>query len=227
MSDLKPLPSWDSEATWSTFETGLFHGVVGGVEIQKSADDLERYRELVEASQPDVLIETGTRAGGSALWFNRELNLRVFTIDIAPQWATRGDPPDTRADIDWITGSSTAGWVADCVEQKLASLGEVRVMVSLDSDHHAAHVFDEIAVWAEFVSDGCYLVIEDACFDMWEPKRARVGGLRIPEVGGTLAAINDRATRDTLTREGFRRDEALESRTPISHSPVGWWRKDA
>jgi cephalosporin hydroxylase len=70
---LNPLPSWSSEETWQMFRNGLYHGVFRGAEIQKSADDLHRYQELVEISQPDIVIETGTRAGGSALYFRHEL----------------------------------------------------------------------------------------------------------------------------------------------------------
>ncbi len=219
---LEPLPSWSSEATWRTFEEGSFHGYVRGIEVQKSADDLERYRELVEASQPDLLIETGTRAGGSALYFHHELGLEVITVDKNPQWRTRGTPPWTRGGIDWIVGPSTERWVyTHCLARAKAS--GMRVMVSLDSDHHAGHVSDEITMWSEIVSPGCYLVIEDACFDMWEPDRARVGGGQIPEVGGPLKAINRQRPR--LAQLGFRRDEAVEGFSPISHSPVGWWRR--
>lgn len=223
MNFLKPLPGWSSEKTWETFTNGQFHGSIRGVEVQKSADDLERYRELVEASQPDLVIETGTRAGGSALYFHHELGLRVITIDSNPQWRSRGAPHDC-GKIDWVVGSSTdqetRSWVVDRLKGR-----DLRVMVSLDADHHNLHVQREIVMWAPLVSRGCYLVVEDACFDVWEPDRARIGGGQIPEVGGALAAINHQ--RSTLRDLGFRRDEALEDSSPISHSPVGWWRRDA
>ena len=75
---LNPHPTWDLGQTYQTFTKGTFHGVIMGVEIQKSDDDLLRYQEIVDISQPDIVIETGTRAGGSAVWFHRELQLQVI-----------------------------------------------------------------------------------------------------------------------------------------------------
>jgi cephalosporin hydroxylase len=216
---LRPLASWDSDATWATFENGNFHGLIGEVEIQKSDDDLERYREAIEMTQPDWIIETGTRAGGSALWFWREMGVRVITIDVAPQWRVRGRPPYRGNEIEWVVGSSISD---SAIEHARERTKGARVMVSLDSDHHTAHVQAEIALYATLVTPGCHMVIEDGCFDMWEPRKARVGGGKIPEYGGPLHAIN--MQHRLLTSGGFWRDEAIEGLTPISHSPVGWWR---
>lgn len=220
---LEPLPSWDLGKTWQTFPSGLFHGEIGGVEIQKSDDDLERYRELVEISQPDIVIETGTRAGGSALWFRQVLDLQVVTIDLAPQYAEKG-PPYRGPGIEWISGHSS---IRDVVVNRVLPLIEgKRVMVSLDSDHHSSHVQAEMAVWGPLVSPGCYLVVEDACFDAFnefgQPDWARVGGHKIPEIGGPLDALRKSGIEHSTV---FWRDEALESLTDISHSPCGWWRK--
>jgi cephalosporin hydroxylase len=216
---LQPLPSWDSEATWRTFEDGNFHGVYRGAELQKSDDDLDRYTELVQISHPDVIIETGTRYGGSALWFRHELGLDVITIDIEPKIDQRHD----LLGITSIRGSSQDLLLAARVIKQLREDKGVRVMVSLDADHHADMVDVETALWADAVSPGCYLVIEDACFDMWSPERARVGGAQIPERGGPLHSINRCA--DWLRGRSFWRDEAVEALSTVSHSPCGWWRR--
>jgi cephalosporin hydroxylase len=218
---LLPLPSWSSKDTWATFENGNFHGVFRGVEVQKSDDDLERYREAIVSSQPDFIVETGTRAGGSAMWFWLEMGVRVITIDISPQWMTRGRPPYRGNEIEWVVGSSISD---SAIEHARAATQGARVMVSLDSDHHSAHVQAEIAMLGTLVTPGCHLVVEDACFDMWDPDRARIGGGKIPEHGGPLHAIN--MQRRLLESTGFQRDTAIEGLTPISHSPVGWWRLD-
>ncbi len=215
--ELMPLDFWDSERTWSTFEDGTFHSFIGDVEVQKCEWDLDRYDDLIEVSQPDVIIETGTRAGGSALWF-REQGLRVFSIDKCP-------PPGrlpVRGGITYITDDSADPKLVKFI-QPLLQPGQ-RVMVSLDSDHHAPHVVAEIMLWAGLVTPGCYLVIEDGCFEQWDEHRARKGGWKIPEVGGPVAAINQ--CWDHLSGLGFYRDIELETITSISHSPVGWWRRD-
>lgn len=219
---LQPLPSWSKEATWGTFENGMFHGVIGGVEIQKSDDDLARYEALVGVSQPDVVIETGTRAGGSALWFMRKLGLEVITIDIAPAFQKMGSPqaapPYQGPGIAWIRGSSIAQATLD---QVLPLVRGKRVMVSLDSDHHNLHVQAEISMWGPLVTPGCYLVVEDACFDLFDEDKARVGGEKIPEWGGALPAIQAQLGRTSI----FERDTEIEGMSSISHSPVGWWRR--
>ncbi len=221
MLDLQPLPSWDSERTWATFTEGTFHQHIQGVELQKSADDLDRYQEAIETSQPDLVIETGTREGGSALWF-AEQGLQVITIDLLGGAGQQARNRRVHESIWYLGGYSSTKLPHAEMEWIRRHCDKKRVMVSLDSDHHTPHVIDEIHLWMEFVTKGCYLVVEDACFDMWEPDRARVGGARIPELGGPLPAIQESA--EHLLTSGFWRDEAIEGLTGISHSPVGWWR---
>lgn len=229
---LSPLSNWDLGQTWGTFAKGTFHGSLGGVEIQKSGDDLARYEEIIDISQPDIIVETGTRAGGSALWFHRALGLQVVTIDVAPAFqklgSPRAEPPYQGPGIEWVRGSSiNPGVVGDV----LPLLKGKRVMVSLDSDHHSVHVQAEIATWAPLVTPGCYMVVEDACFDLFAragyPDWARVGGDRIPEYGGALDAMEKQGLGQRVHVDGrsFWRDESVEGITPISHSPCGWWRK--
>jgi cephalosporin hydroxylase len=170
------------------------------------------------------VIETGTRRGGSALWF-QTVGLKVITID--SDWdagaEARRQHGDNIPNIEWIRGrSSIDGRLQSEVDRHLQR-GQ-RVMVSLDSDHHTEHVIGEIALWSPFVTPGCYLVVEDGCFDMWPADRARVGGAEIPERGGPLGAI--RRSQTSLKRQGFYRDESVEGLHPVSHSPVGWWRHD-
>ena len=161
---LEPLESWDLGKTWGTFTSGTFHGSIRGVEIQKSDDDLERYRELVEISQPDIVIETGTRRGGSALYLHHDLGLQVVTIDIAPTFDNGKVPWHANSGIRSLVGSSVK---PEIISEVLPLIRGKRVMVSLDSDHHSAHVQAEMRVWGQFVSPGCYMVVEDACFDLF------------------------------------------------------------
>lgn len=223
---LEPAPNWDLQATLDTFRNGTFHGVYKGLELQKSDDDLDRYRTLVAESQPDLLIETGTRAGGSALWFHDELDLQVVSIDIVPQFS-RGAPRGKW--LEFVIGSSIGDAAVRHVAEKLAKDKGKRVMVSLDADHHSPHVQAEISTWAQFVTPGCYLVVEDACFDLFARAglndEARIGGSRIPEYGGALDAIERCLEMPTHVGSQFYRDHWLEQQTSVSHSPVGWWRR--
>lgn len=216
---MRPLDSWDAEATWRTFETGAFKQNYRGLELQKSKEDLDRYRALYCVSRPDLIIETGTRYGASALWFQHELGVEVITIDVLPQIKSQHAGPG----LESIRGSSISDWVLEVLFKRVAGK---RVMVSLDSDHHSPHVQAEIHRLGALVTPGCYLVIEDACFDLFDlagrPDRARVGGSQIPLVGGPLDAI-EKTRMDTS--HIWDRDVDIEGMAEISHSPCGWWRR--
>ena len=106
-----------------------------------------------------MLVETGTRFGGSARYFASLFDLlgsgRVITVDIDPE-ASR--PPHDR--ISYLEGSSTAD---DVVAQIRSAIGpDDRVLAILDSDHSYAHVRDELAIYGELVSPGSYLIVEDS-----------------------------------------------------------------
>ena len=133
-----------------------------GTEVQKCPFDLWTYEEILNETRPDVLIEMGTFKGGSALYFASLFDLmkhgRVITIDIEDQ---PGKPQHDR--ITYLLGSSTAPEIVAKVKS-LIQPGE-RVMVSLDSDHRAAHVSKELSIYSEMVTPGSYLVVEDTHFN--------------------------------------------------------------
>lgn len=216
---IQPLPNWNSAQTWGTFEDGGYRRFYEGLELQKSSEDLDRYRAAVQESGAEVIIETGTRYGASALFFHLDLGLEVVSIDIGPQFIAAIGAPHDGPGIIWVIGSSTSSESFEIARR--ASEGK-RTMVSLDSDHHSAHVQAEIRLFSTLVTPGCHLAIEDACFDLWEGDRSRRGGPQIPEIGGPLDAI--RAV-DLEHDERFERAVDIEGRWPISHSPCGWWKR--
>jgi cephalosporin hydroxylase len=128
-----------------------------GIPILKSPLDCWVYQELIHELRPDLIIETGTDLGGSALFLASVCGLidhgRVVSIDI--RRATRVTHPR----ITFLVGDSTSTEIVDQVRQ--AAVGAERVMVILDSDHHAAHVGRELRAYRDFVSPGSYLVVED------------------------------------------------------------------
>jgi cephalosporin hydroxylase len=78
---------------------------------------------------------------------------RVITIDID---AKPGRPQHPR--LSYVTGSSVDKAVIAHVR---AAVGAERTMVVLDSDHRAAHVYDEIIAYSPLVQPGDYLIVED------------------------------------------------------------------
>ena len=116
-----------------------------GVTVQKTPLDLFVMQEILFETRPDVLIETGTYKGGSAFFFAKLFDQighgRIMTVDIERQ---PGLPEHER--IQYLLGSSTDPGVLDQIRAGIAP-GE-RVMVLLDSDHHAAHVLEELSCTA-------------------------------------------------------------------------------
>lgn len=203
----------DRAASWSTFsaEAGYtqYHCGIG---LWKTADDLDRYRKAIEATRPEVLVETGTRWGGFAAWVADEFDAEVITVDA---YRTKGRPARWPG-VAFVSGDSTDTRIAAAVADLV---GGRRCMVSLDSDHHAPHVEAEILAYGPLVTPGCYLVVEDGLADLVDADRSRRFGSQIPERGGPLYAIE----RTVAVDPAWRRDLDIEALTPVSHHPAGWW----
>lgn len=133
-----------------------------GVAVVKHPNDLFTYAEIIHQTKPDLIIETGTFAGGSALFLANLCDLadqgRVLSIDLATD---RPLPEHPR--IDYLLGLSSTDEVVLSHVAKHAD-GK-RCMVILDSAHNAAHVLDELKAYSPFVSKGCYLIVEDSNVD--------------------------------------------------------------
>lgn len=129
-----------------------------GVPILKNPMDLWIYQEIINDLRPTLIIETGTAMGGSALFFasmfDRHAYGNVVSVDIEPHEKLPRHPR-----IRFITGSSTDPQIVQQV--KAIAKGHPRVMVILDSDHSEAHVLAELDAYAELVTPGQFLVVED------------------------------------------------------------------
>jgi cephalosporin hydroxylase len=128
-----------------------------GVPLQKSPLDCWIYQEIITDIRPDLIVETGTDLGGSALFFASICDLvghgQVVSIDV------RTPPRIAHDRIRFIQGDSTSEDVLDQV--RTATLQSTRTMVVLDSDHSKSHVRRELDRYREFVTVGSYLVVED------------------------------------------------------------------
>jgi cephalosporin hydroxylase len=128
-----------------------------GYRTMKTPMDMWAYQEIVAETKPEVIVECGTAYGGSSLFFASLLDLLgrgdVITIDVE---ARPGQPTHPR--IARIVGSSVDPAV---VAEVRSRIGGRRTMVVLDSDHHEPHVSAELRAYADVVSPGCYLIVED------------------------------------------------------------------
>jgi cephalosporin hydroxylase len=180
-----------------------------GHETLKCPLDLWIYQELLVRTRPDVVVESGTWHGGSALYFAMILDQlghgRVITIDLEPQ-PDRPEHPRVR----YLTGSSTDPDVVALVRE---SVGNGRAMVILDSDHRASHVYDELRAYSPLVQPGDYLIVEDTNVN---------GHPAYPDFGpGPMEAVDRFLAED----DGFAIDARCE-RFLMTLNPRGYLRRN-
>lgn len=211
------IPS-NVEASLATFESKSRIQRVRGIKCLKTEPDLDRYREILRSARPDVVVETGTRFGGSALWFEDQ-HVDVITVDVDTVSCRYARPLWQRT--VQIVGDAGDPRTVDAVRRRIALRAYERVMVVLDDLHTYEHVKREIPLWADLVSAGQYLVIEDGIFDFATPEQLKalaLGDLAGP--GGPLRAIVETMPHDSR----FVRDDVIETQFgDVTHHPAGWW----
>jgi len=131
-----------------------------GIPIFKCPSDMWVYQELIYKLAPDLIIETGTCAGGSALYMASMCEMfgkgRVVTIDTVKH--IDGQPPHER--ITYLIGDSTSDEIVAQVRSQIPPGGAV--MAVLDSDHRAPHVLAELRRYAPMITVGSYIIVEDS-----------------------------------------------------------------
>lgn len=177
-----------------------------GLNVAKCPLDLWVYQEIIAETRPDVLLETGTSAGGSALFFASVMDMighgRVVTVDkdyYPHLW--RQHPR-----ITYLVGDSVSAEVLSRMESEARGCW---TMVSLDSLHTYEHVSKELTLYSKLVSPGCYLVCEDTNVDEEWGKPAALAAVQ-----GFLAA----------SKGAFAVDASREKHL-LTFNPNGWLRR--
>ena len=179
-----------------------------GAQALKNPLDLWVYQEILFETRPEVVVETGTYRGGSALYLATMCDLvgagQVVSIDIEP---VRDDYP-VHPRITYLGGRSSTN--LDVLELVRGLCEGKRTLVILDSDHSQAHVETELDAYAPFVPVGCYLIVEDS----------NIGQIREDLMPGPLQAIETFLAR---TRE-FEIDRERE-KFLITFNPSGYLKR--
>jgi cephalosporin hydroxylase len=175
-----------------------------GEPMVKIQDDIDRYERIITHTRPDLIIETGTWTGESALWF-ADMVPEVVTVDIEPAVTVR-TAKRWRGRVTAILGHSLSDSVLRMVE---AVASGRRTMVVLDSDHTAHHVAAEIQRYGRFVTPGCYLVVEDGiCRWVDDDPHQSCGPFD--------------ALESFLPAPGWVRDTDIETLSRVTMNPAGW-----
>jgi cephalosporin hydroxylase len=179
-----------------------------GSQALKNPLDLWIYQELVFETRPDVIVETGTWRGGSALYLASICDLMgagdVVSIDIAEM---RDDYPQ-HPRITYLAGRSSTD--PEVVAEVTERVGGRRTLIVLDSDHSQRHVEDELDAYAPLVPVGCYLVAEDS----------NIGQIRKDLSPGPLEAVDAFLARNRDFEIDREREKFL-----LTFNPSGFLRR--
>ena len=187
-----------------------------GIPIQKWVGDLWSYQEILQELRPTLLVEFGTNAGGSALWFADTLErirppARVLTVDVNGKKCATLSSTDPR--IERMLVSSTDPGVAVRI-QALRAARPGPVFAILDSDHAKAHVLAEMESLRDVLFSGDVLIVEDG----------NVNGHPVyPTFGeGPLEAARAYAI---LHPDDYERDVGREAKFGFTFAPEGFLRR--
>ena len=128
-----------------------------GIPIQKNPMDLMIYQEIIHALRSDYIIETGTKLGGSALFFASVCdNIEHGEVISVDKDEIENLPQHGR--IYYLIGDSVDPYIVDSIKEKVKNK---KVMVILDSDHSKDHVLKELNIYSKMVTIGGFLIVED------------------------------------------------------------------
>ena len=154
-----------------------------GVRTLKNPLDMWNYQEIIAEHGIEWVVETGTRHGGSALFFADLLAARgapglVISVDV--EHDSLQIP--THEKIRLLKGDSASPAILQAIENLIPEK-RAPMFVILDSDHRKSHVLRELQAYVPLMRPGDYLVVEDSCVN-GHPVR--------PDFGpGPMEAIED------------------------------------
>jgi cephalosporin hydroxylase len=187
-----------------------------GVRTLKLPLDMWNYQEIIAEHGIEWVLETGTRHGGSALFFADLLAARgaqglVISIDVDHNSLQIR----THSHLKLLKGDSASAQVQRAVQELLPS-ERAPLFVILDSDHSKAHVLRELNAYVPLMKPGDYLVVEDTCVN-GHPVR--------PDFGpGPMEAIEEFLG---LHPGALAADETRENKFGCTFAPRGYYRKNS
>jgi cephalosporin hydroxylase len=168
---------WSSDIPFDlhhTIQAGTINYTYRDVPCLKHPMDFALYTQLVWDVHPRSIIEIGSKAGGSALWFsdmqrNYGIQGRILSIDIVPP-----APPYERPEIQFIHGDAN-DLGASVSEELLASLPRPWLVIE-DASHHYAATLAVLRFFGPRMGRGEYIVVEDGNVSDMGDDYARGGG---------------------------------------------------
>jgi cephalosporin hydroxylase len=193
-----------------------------GVPIIQFPTDLIAFQEIVFNSKPSLIIECGVARGGSAIFWASIQDICGITpnvigvdIDIRPHAIKAIKESKFSAAIKLIEGSSISE--STLLKIKTLAEGHASIMIVLDSNHTHEHVLAELEMYANLVTDGCYLLVLDTVIENLPPDDSRPWGPGASPQTAVLEFMENRTD--------FVNDSIIEGKIGITVAPLGYWKK--
>ncbi|WPL15032.1 MULTISPECIES: CmcI family methyltransferase [Thiorhodovibrio] len=143
-----------------------------GVELWQMPQDILRLQAVVHQARPRWIIETGTKFGGSAIFFASLLAMLgekdggVLTVDLNLRAEARevlaSHPLGARVRLALEGDAADPAIIDQFADHISADPGPV--LVFLDDDHNAEHVQRELEGYAALIQPGGWLIVADTIF---------------------------------------------------------------
>ena len=148
-----------------------------GVPIWQLADDLVALQRIVFDANPKWIVETGTKFGGSAIFFGSLLAMMgrtsesggVITVDVHETTEASElllEKPHRLAPFvrQRLIGDAKAPEILAAISATIAA-DPGSVMVFLDDWHDGDHVYAEMQAYSKLVTPGGILIVADTTFE--------------------------------------------------------------
>ena len=201
-------PTTREQANRFFFQTGSWAATHWlGTRTAKNPLDAWIMQEIISETRPEMLVETGTNFGGSALFFASVFDLLgagdVVSVDLRPVSSTFPVHPR----VTYIGGRSSTD--PEIIADVRSHVEGKRTMVVLDSDHSRAHVLRELELYSPLVSPGQSLIVEDTATDAYFGKENGPAG----------------AVRDFLAKSSEFTVDSDREKHLITFNPGGYLRR--
>ena len=194
-----------------------------GIPIIQMPTDILVFQEIIWTTKPDLIIETGVARGGSVnFWASMQdlcgIDGRVIGIDIDIREHARAAILNSKYSdkITLIESDSVDKSIKSKIEKFTSS--HTKTMVILDSNHTHEHVLQELLIYADYVSPGCYLVVLDTMTEFIKKPLDRQWGPGDNPYTAVQEFMKNNGT--------FALDADYEKRSLLTLAPSGFWRKN-
>ena len=196
-----------------------------GLPIIQHPADVMATQEVIWATKPDVILETGVARGGSVIFMAAMLQLigkgKVVGVDIDIRAHNRAaiESHPMAARVALIEGPATAEETLRRVRDAIPA--GASVMVVLDSDHSRDHVLAELRAYGPLVTPGQYLVVADTLLGHLDPSQTPRKRSKICHPGDEPRAAMQAYLEET---DRFDADPVINGKLVFSSSPGGYFR---